>query len=178
MIRVVPHHTLDLSESNKNRLFELMRHAYAVTEEDIWGKDYNRLESEEYYHLLNTITFYIALEKDEILGSIQVYQKDVDTFGFGLLNVDFAHTGKNIGALLINSAEDHARKKGGKVMQLEILRVEKPISEFKKWLTQWYEKLGYLFIETVDFEVIESNKPENREMMTRNAVFDIFRKIL
>ena len=178
MIQVVPHNSMELSKADKKRLFELMRHAYAITEEDIWGKDYNRLESDEFFQLLNTGVFYVALENNHILGSVQVYQKDHETFGFGLLNVDFDHTGKNIGAKLIAAAESHAKQNGGTVMQLEILRVEDPISEFKIWLQKWYEQLGYAFIETVPFETIEPNRPEKREIMQANAVFDIFRKSL
>ena len=178
MIRIVPHNDIELSEADKKRLFELMRHAYAITEEDIWGKDYNRLESDEYFQLLNSGTFYIALENDQILGSVQVYQKDQETYGFGLLNVDFDHTGKNIGAKLINEAESHAKQHGGTVMQLEILRVEEPISEFQIWLQKWYEQLGYVFIETVPFETIEPNRPEKGQIMQAKAVFDILRKIL
>lgn len=176
MIRTVPHHSLDLSEADKKRLFELMRHAYAITEEDIWGKDYNRLESDEYFELLNTGVFYIALENDQILGSVQVYQKDQETYGFGLLNVDFDHTGKNIGAKLIKSAENHAKENGAKTMQLEIIRAEDPVSDFKKWLREYYEQLGYVFIETVPFEFIEQEKPEKREDMKATAVFDILQK--
>ena len=96
MIRIVPHRALNLTEDEKNRLFQLMIHAYAITEEDIWGKHYKRLERDEFSELLETSTFFIALEDEKILGSIQVYQKDASTFGFGLLNVDFEHTGKNI----------------------------------------------------------------------------------
>ncbi|MFZ9027401.1 MAG: GNAT family N-acetyltransferase [Crocinitomicaceae bacterium] len=178
MIQVVPNHTLELTKAIKQRLFELMRHAYAVTEEDIWGKDYDRLEREEYFQLLNSGVFYIALENDQILGSIQVYRKDNETFGFGLLNVDFDHTGKNIGARLIGAAENHAMENGGTTMQLEIIRAEEPVSDFKKWLRKYYEQLGYVFNKTVPFEFIEQDKPEKREDMKTNAVFDILQKSL
>lgn len=176
MIRIVPHNSLELSLADKKRLFELMRHAYAITEEDIWGRDYNRLEIEEYFQLLKTGVFYVALENDEILGSVQVYQKDKETFGFGLLNVDFDHTGKNIGERLIKSSEKYAIENGAKTMQLEIIRAEDPVSQFKNWLRKYYEQLGYVFIETVPFEFIEQDKPEKRKDMKTNAVFDILQK--
>jgi GNAT superfamily N-acetyltransferase len=155
-----------------------MIHAYAITEEDIWGKHYKRLERDEFLELLETSTFFIALEDEKILGSIQVYQKDASTFGFGLLNVDFEHTGKNIGALLINASEDFVLEKGGKIMQLEVLRVEQNVSDFKKWLHKWYKKLGYSFIETVTFETIETTKLDKHKIMKAHAVFDVFQKSL
>lgn len=178
MIRVKNIKSIQLKDIEKKRLFELMIHAYAETESDIWGEGYHRLETEEYYNLLNDEQFFIAFKNDEIVGSIHVYEKDSDTYGFGLLNVDFQETGQRIGQLLIESAENFALHHNASKMQLEVLRAKSPISDFKKWLATWYENLGYGFIGTYPFEYVEPNRPDKREIMLTDAVFDIYTKSL
>lgn len=176
MIRIIDIKDVTLNNELKKRLFELMIHAYAETESDIWGSNYHRLEAEEYYDLLDRQWFLIAFKEDKIVGSIHVYRKDADTFGFGLLNADFEETGQGIGQSLIIAAEEFARKHGANTMQLEILRASSPVSEFKKWLAKWYENLGYAFTGTYPFEYVEPNRPDKRESMITEAVFDIYRK--
>lgn len=168
--------TIKLTKEQKERLFELMTIAYAKTENDIWGEDYFRLDRPEYFELLDKDQFFIAFKDDRIVGSILVYQKDLKTYGFGLLNVDFEETGQRIGHLLIESAEKYAKEHGGSKMQLEILRAEAPVSEFKLWLARWYEDQGYKFIGTFPFEYVEPNRPEKRQNMQTEAVFDIYTK--
>ena len=178
MIQILPQGAVDLSEINKNRIFDLMVRAYAITEEDIWGENYVRVPREEYFRLLENETFFIALEGDQLIGSIQVYRKSDTLFGLGLLNIDFEHKGRNIGSLLVSAAEDYARQNGGKCMQIEILRPEISDSAYKKWLEEWYEKLNYRFIETVPFEAIETEQSHKKKKIKTNAVFDIFHKTL
>lgn len=178
MIDVHDIRSIDLGLSQKQRLFDLMIYAYAKTENDIWGENYHRLEAHEYFRLLNSDQFFIAFKQDVIVGSIMVYRKDDSTFGFGLLNADFNETGYGIGKLLIEAAERYAKENGGLQMQLEILRAESPISEFKIWLSKWYMDLGYEFEGTFPFEYVEPNRPEKREIMQTEAVFDIYRKEL
>ena len=132
MIRIEDIKNITLSKEQRNRLFELMIHAYAQTENDIWGENFYRLEAEEYYNLLDQQQFFIAFKEEMIVGSICVYKKDPETYGFGLLNIDFEETGQGIGQRLIHSAEVFAHNEGARKMQLEILRAATNISEFKK----------------------------------------------
>lgn len=178
MIEILNSHQLKLTDEQIDRLYQLMIHAYAETEADIWGQNYKRLEKDEYAQLISKEGFLIALKDEKIVGSIYTYNKNDHTYKFGLLNVDFEETGQNIGKKLIQAAEKFARSKGAQQMQLEILRAESPISEFKIWLSHWYEEQGYEFAGTHPFEYIEPNRPEKRLIMITEVMFDIYRKPL
>lgn len=178
MIRILSRNDVDLNSDDKKRLFDLMIHAYAVTENDIWGENYFRLEKGEFFNLLEEEQFFIAFKNEKIVGSVMLYRKTKDTFGFGLLNIDFNEKGQNIGKKLIKTAEDFARYQNARTMQLEVLRTAQSVSVFKVWLAKWYVEQGYQFYGTFPFEYIEPDRPEKKQIMISQAVFDIYRKSL
>jgi GNAT superfamily N-acetyltransferase len=163
-----------LTVNEIDRLYSLMIHAYAETENEVWGKNYKRLEFHEYEKILHEGDVYIAWMNDNIVGSISVYPVNKETFGFGLLNSDFDKHGKGIGGALVQVAEKHARSNGAKQLKLEILRPYPVNTCFKQWLAKWYEKLGYRFVKTIDFLDLEPHRQEKLERMITSSVFDVY----
>jgi GNAT superfamily N-acetyltransferase len=167
-----------LSDKEQQKLYELVVHAYAETEKEIWGDHYVRIEQNEFLNLLEKGELLIAKYEGEIVGSIHFYLVDQNTYGFGLLNVDFNHLGKGIGQKLIKAAEEEAKNRGAKQMKLDILRPLDVKAPFKDWLATYYRSLGYRHIKTIGFLEIEPLLTEKFEKMVNPSVFDQYLKEL
>lgn len=153
-------------------------HAYAVTETEIWGKNYVRISEEEYNDLIKNEHVYTASLNDEVVGTILLSRHNATTFSFGLLAVDFSKRGMGIGRKLVEHVEREALELGGKTMTLEILRPKHVVVPFKKQLAEWYERQGYQFTHSADFLELKPTKIEKAKQLVAPAVFDCYRKEL
>ena len=178
MVEIKPCLYTQLSRDQINRLYDLMLHAYSVTEVEIWGENYARMSKEEYVSLLQGNSVHIAWIKGEIVGSIYFYPISDEVFGFGLLNADFAESGKGIGRALIAAAEHSAFERGAKSMQLEILKPRDLEVPFKDRLSKWYINQGYTFTGTYGFVELKPDKAEKAKKMVNPSVFDVYSKAL
>ncbi|MCH2223387.1 MAG: GNAT family N-acetyltransferase [Crocinitomicaceae bacterium] len=174
-INVISTTEYSLSELEKTRLYEIMRDAYASTEEEIWGKNYIRMSKSEYFQLLDEDQVLIAKWNNEIAGCIYYYQKDEKSFGFGLLGTHMDFTKRGIGKSLIQAVEDLAKKAGAQFMKIEILRVRGVDVPGKIILKKWYETLGYSYTHSEDFAKI---KPEKASLLLKPSDFDCYKKVL
>lgn len=168
----------ELSTDEISLVYEIMRNAYAVTEVEIWGENYIRISKEDFLDLFSKNEIFIARLNDEIVGCIHVYKVSNDTFSFGLLAVDFNKKGEGIGRALITAAEKHAKENGAKHMEIEILRASDILVPIKQVLHDWYQRLGYVFINSVSFLERKPDKIEKSKMLIVPAVFDCYRKEL
>lgn len=164
-----------LSESEKNRVYEIMRDAYASTEEEIWGKNYIRMSKSEYFKLLDGDQILIAKWNDEIAGCIYFYPINETSFGFGLLGTHVDFTKRGIGKSLIHTVEDRAKSAGATTIKIEILRVKGVDIPCKIILKKWYETLGYAYTHSEDFANI---KPDKASSLAQPSDFDYYRKLL
>ena len=175
----VEHHFYDsLSTEQIDRLFDLMIVAYAQTEVEIWGTNYLRMNKEEYIEGIKNRGILIALLDDQLVGSVSVYSLPNNNYGFGLLNADFAHSGIGIGTALVKAAEQFAQEKGARSMVIEILRPKTFSTPVKDKLKAWYTKLGYTFVDTVDFLAYKPYELEKSKRMVNPSVFDLYEKEL
>jgi len=139
-----------LTPSQFERLFNIIRIAYAETEKEVWGEGYVRVSRSTLKRHIEYDQFLIALIDDEIVGGIRVYEKESGSWTFGLLGADFEHKGKGIGRALIAAAESKAKEAGGTEMSIEILRAKDIETDFKVNLAKWYQRLGYEFTGQLD----------------------------
>ncbi len=91
--------------------------------------------------IVATINFYMP---DSLSGSPWLERNDVAEFGQFAVDPDFQNQG--IGESMVKYVEDYAREKGLAEICLDT-------SEKAEHLIKWYEKLGYRFIEYVDWDV-------------------------
>jgi len=174
-IRVV---TVSEREEDIKRLYEIMIYAYAVTEVEIWGENYTRMSPHEFKEVIGRGEL-IGVWVDGVpVGSIHVYQLKEETFAFGLFSVDFAFKGQNIGRKLIEAAELQAKASGGKFMELEVLRLKEKELAVKRRLHEWYLRLGYELVATIDFEDRKPNKADKVKNFRQPSTFDCYRKAL
>lgn len=168
----------NLTSDEINRLFEIMIHAYAETESEIWGENYMRLSYDEFIEIIEKKQLFVAYLENLVVGSIRVYPLSGMKYAFGLLSADFAQSGKGIGKSLIQTIENYAKVQGATIMELEILRPAEFNSPFKDRLANWYTGMGYKFIETVNFDIVEPNRIEKEATMVNRSVFDLYEKDL
>ncbi|XOV68472.1 MAG: GNAT family N-acetyltransferase [Fluviicola sp.] len=166
------------SRHDIQRFYDIMVHAYEVTEAEIWGENYKRMFPDEFQAVIKRNELIGAWIDDVPVGSIHAYALKEDTYAFGLFSVDFTHKGKNIGRQLISAAEEMAKSKGAKYMELEILRLKDKILDSKQQLHHWYLRLGYERITTVDFVDRKPTKAEKAKNFIAPSVFDCYRKRL
>ncbi len=141
---------LNLSDTQFERLFNIIRIAYAETEKEVWGEGYVRVSRESLQKHIEDDEFLIAMIDDEIVGGIRVYEKEPGCWTFGLLGAAFEHNGKGIGRALIGAAEDKVKSAGGTEMSIEILRAIDIDTDFKVHLAKWYQRLGYEYTGKID----------------------------
>lgn len=167
-----------MTQADIDRAYSLLIIAYAETEKEIWGKNYSRLSLDEFIKLIDANEFYIARLNDEIVGSIHTSRLDSESFGFGLLSADFAQKGLGIGRKLIETAENHAKRKGAKFMKIEILRPSNRELPQKKKLDKWYRRQGYVFLKSMSFVDRKPDKAEKALRLITPTQFDCYEKVL
>jgi GNAT superfamily N-acetyltransferase len=161
-----------------NNQYNLLIHAYKVTEKDIWGENYVRIEVEEYKELIEKEIVFTAKLDDEIVGTILLSNHGNQTFSFGLLAADFSKKGMGIGRKLIEAVENEAIRQGANKMVLEILKPENQFVAVKQQLAAWYERLGYSHLKTVSFIDLKPDKSEKAKLLITPSVFDCYEKKL
>lgn len=167
-----------LSDEEISTTFNIMRHAYRITEVEIWGDTYSRIDMEKFVSFIQRGEIIIACIDGKIVGSIYTYKLRDNAYSFGLLSADFNKKGLGIGRKLISKAEVHAFENGAEYMEIEILRAKEFDIPSKVILHEWYLRQGYVFIESVDFV---ARKPKEAKKATRllvPSVFDCYRKAL
>jgi len=176
MLEILSTKERPLNQSEKKQLHQIMVKGYELTEEEIWGKNYVRLFYEEFVKLIDTGSIYVAFLDNQIVGCINVYKKDEQTYGFGLLAVDFNFSGQGIGTALINKAEEIAKNNGAKYMKIEILRVKNKEVPHKVVLANYYNSLSYKYTHSEDCSCLI---PEWKyKLLVEPSNFDFYEKIL
>ena len=166
------------SQHDIQRFYDIMIHAYKVTEIEIWGADYKRMFTDEFQAIINQGDLIGGWYDGIPVGSIHAYPLNENTYAFGLFSVDFVFKGKNIGRELIARAEETAKSNGASFMELEILRLKNKELEVKQQLRDWYVRLGYEYISTTDFVDRKPDKAEKAKRFIAPSVFDCYRKVL
>lgn len=88
---------------------------------------------EEYDSIDNHCTYLVICESDKPIATCRYYKKSDDTYAIGRIAVIRDRRGRGIGRLIVEEAEAHIKKEGGRFATLSAqLRVR-----------EFYEKMGY-----------------------------------
>lgn len=157
------------------RLFNIIRIAYAETEKEVWGEGYVRVSRENLKQHIDDDEILIAFIDDEIVGGIRVYEKSPGCWTFGLLGAAFEQKGKGIGRALIAAAESKAKEAGGTEMSIEVLRAKDIDTDFKVNLAKWYQRLGYEFTGQLDVMSVYPDADKWAKLVNP-SIFDCYEK--
>lgn len=165
-----------LTEDQFERLYSIIIAAYANTEKEVWGENYVRISPEDFQKLIDADEIYFAFLEGRIVGGVRCFQLSETVWSFSLLGADFAEKGKGIGRALIEKCEEIAKAHGGKQIHIEILRANDMEVESKNILSNWYQRLGYDLVKTVDvFEVYDD--AEKWSKLANPSAFDCYLKV-
>jgi N-acetylglutamate synthase-like GNAT family acetyltransferase len=113
---------------------------------------------------------YFALEAGGIVcGCVGLRRDGEETFKIRRLTVLSDCRGKGFGSLLLRHAEDVARCEGAAHVTLGIIAAHLE-------LRKWYEKRGYVIIETKEFPHLSFDVATLKKVMRRGAMKRWFRK--
>lgn len=163
------------NKSERDELYEIMRDAYARTEVEIWGENYVRIPRAEFEQLIDHETILGAQLEGKIVGTLYLKNISSEKSSFGLLGVDTSVEGKGIGSQLVEAAETQARKEGAQEMIIDILRPRDFEIAVKNRLRAWYEKKGYEYTHSEDFQ---DRRPDRAKDLKVPSTFDCFCKKL
>lgn len=165
----------NLSEKEFQQLYKIIVKAYADTESEMWGLNYVRVSEKDFRKFIQADQILVAFLDNQPVGGLRYYRSSADTFGFGLFGADFSLSGKGIGKALIDRVEEEAKKAVASKIKIEILRPKNFDIPIKVVLHNWYQRLGYKFIGTVDFA---EEFPDCAKGILIPCVFDYYVKQL
>ena len=127
---------------------DLVNRVYAVAEEGLWRQGTPRTTRSETAEFVRAGEIAVARLDGRIVGSVRIQQLDGGVGEFGMLAADPGHRGAGIGGGLIRFAERLSRERGSGTMQLELLVPKDWTHPTKKFLHEWYTRLGYRVVRT------------------------------
>ena len=130
------------------QLVELINQVYAVAEEGLWQAGTPRVTAPEIADLVATGQIAVAYRGEDLVGSIRVHDVGPDKSEFGMLVSAPEQRGTGIGRELVAYAERHARNRGRRAMQLELLVPRHGRHPSKDFLASWYARIGYRVLAT------------------------------
>ncbi|MEO9533209.1 MAG: GNAT family N-acetyltransferase [Crocinitomicaceae bacterium] len=177
MLQIQSTKDYSLSPSEFDKLYQIIIDAYAQTEKEVWGENYVRVSKVKFQELVDKGEVLVAFLNNEIVGGVHCLKLEDNAYSFSLLGADFNHSGKGIGKALIKAVEQVAYTNGASEIRIEVLRAENIEVESKIILANWYERLGYPFVKTINvFEVY--NDKEKWAKLVNPSVFDCYLKKL
>lgn len=177
MLKIYDTKSHPLSHEDFSKLYDIVIKAYALTEKEVWGDNYVRVKPEDYQAYITQNEILYARLDDEIAGGVRFLKLKDTTWSFSLLGADFSKKGKGIGRALIAELEKRVMAQGGDRIHIEILRAKNISVASKKILSDWYERLGYEFVKTIDvFEVYNDAKKWSK--LVNPSEFDCYLKVL
>ncbi len=126
-----------------DKLVKMINEVYLASEASIWIDEHRRISTELLQEIFNNQELIIAKEANEVVGCIHLEQVNSELYKFKMVAVDFNHKRKGIGGMLVEFAEQQARKCGALKMQLELLVPEQIEHPDKVMLEKWYTSIGY-----------------------------------
>ncbi|MDR6907690.1 GNAT superfamily N-acetyltransferase [Agromyces sp. 3263] len=124
-------------------LADLINGVYVIAEAGLWVDGARRTDAREIAELIGQQELATARIAGEVVGVVRVHALDAGTAEFGMLAADPAHRGIGIGRALVSFAERWAEARGFGVLQLELLVPTSWQHPSKRFLADWYARIGY-----------------------------------
>lgn len=126
----------------------LVNRVYAAAEKGLWRDGAARTTIAEMREFVADGEIFVTRLGDRIVGTIRVRRLAGGVGEFGMLTADPDHQGSGIGGGLIRFAERLSLERGLDTMQLELLVPKTWTHPSKKFLREWYSRLGYRIVRT------------------------------
>lgn len=133
------------------RLTDLVNEVYAGGEQGLWVPGTTRTTPEEVAAFARAGELWVARLDAEPVGAVRLCRLDATTSEFGMLVASPKHRGIGVGRQLVEFAEARARGAGDTTMQLEVLTPRDWTHPVKKFLVDWYTRIGYVEVRADDF---------------------------
>ncbi|MFC9440461.1 GNAT family N-acetyltransferase [Nocardia sp. NPDC057030] len=157
-------------------LTALINRVYEVAEEGIWVGGAARTTPAEVADLVAAGEIAAAHDSaGELVGSVRIQQLGDGLGEFGMLVAAPARRGSGIGRDLVRFAERQSAEKGAHTMQLELLVPRDWTHPAKKFLAEWYTRIGYRVVRR---GALEDDYPHLAPLLATPCDFMIYNKPL
>jgi GNAT superfamily N-acetyltransferase len=129
-------------------LSDLINRVYATAESGLWREGATRTTPDEVAELVRSGEIAVARDNDELVGAVRLQDVADDVAEFGMLVADPGRRSTGVGRALLDFAEDRARERGMRAMQLELLVPREWSHPSKEFLREWYGRRGYRLVRT------------------------------
>ncbi len=134
-----------------DELTALINDVYTTAESGLWRDGATRTTAAEVAELIQAREIAVAIRHGHIVGSVRVHDVGNDASEFGLLVAVPDQRGSGIGRALLDFIEGRSRRRGLRVMQLELLVPRGWSHPSKEFLRAWYGRRGYRISRTGSF---------------------------
>ncbi|WP_433381811.1 GNAT family N-acetyltransferase [Actinoplanes sp. CA-142083] len=154
----------------------LVNEVYADAEKGMWRDGTDRVTTAEITAMIAAGRLVVAREPDgTLVGAMQLQRLPTGEGELGMLVAHPERRGAGLGRDLIAYGESWAREQGLTTMQLELLYPNSWTHPVKKFLYDWYTRLGYQVIGTGD---LADDYPDLVSRLATPCDFLIFHKAL
>jgi GNAT superfamily N-acetyltransferase len=158
-----------------SEITELVNRVYAAAEAGLWVEGATRATTEEIRRMVAAGEIAVARLSGQIVGSVRIQVLDGGIGEFGVLVADPAHRSEGIGRKLVLFAEETCRRRGLRVMQLELLVPREWKHPSKEFLHAWYTRIGY---QPIHSGTIGESYPRLAPLLATPCDYVIYRKEL
>jgi GNAT superfamily N-acetyltransferase len=153
----------------------LVNRVYADAERGLWQDNAARTSRDDIAAIVRAGQLAVARLGGRVVGAIHIQRIGDDLGEAGMLVAGPEHRSVGIGRMLLAFAEDWARQRGLRRMQLELLVPRTWTHPVKEFLRGWYTRAGYRPVRTGRFA---DAYPHLQPQLATPCDFVIFHKIL
>ncbi|GAA5105490.1 GNAT family N-acetyltransferase [Nocardia iowensis] len=154
----------------------LINQVYEVAEAGIWVDGAARTTHAEVANLVAAGEIAVARDPDgELVGSVRIQRLGDGLGEFGMLVAAPGRRGTGIGRELVRFAERRSAENGAHTMQLELLVPRDWTHPAKKFLDEWYTRIGYRVVRR---GALEDSYPHLAPLLATPCDFMIYHKPL
>ncbi len=135
---------------------DIVNEVYQKSEGNIWVNEHRRTSKGQLINAIRSKEIILALKDDEFYGCIHLEKISDDAFRFKMLVANPNNKRVGVGSKLVSFAENEAKRQGASVMQLELLVPTEFEHEDKVFLTNWYTRIGYKYIDEHDVDYVHN----------------------
>lgn len=157
------------------QLTDLVNDVYAASEDGLWRDGALRTTASEMAAFIKAGQIAVATVGGRLAGSVRVQMLSDVAGEFGLLAADPEQRGIGVGRELVAFAERTSRDRGLQAMQLELLVPSTWSHPSKRFLEEWYRRMGY---EVIRQTSVDDLQPELAPLLATPCEFVVYEKAL
>ena len=163
------------TQNDKGLIISMVNEVYYSSEREFWSEGYFRISDKDFEEYLKNKWLYVLEQNSVILGCVLFKQEARDISSFSMLVCHPNHRKKGVGKKLVSFVNREAIARNNKKMYLELLSPKDWIHDEKKFLKDWYIKMGYNLKKEVDFK---DYHPDHVPFMKCDLIFSLYEKNL